>query len=69
MNENYVTLSLETYNELREKSKKFDELKEKLGDDVEKALKDFLDGLVQFAESLSESSEENKEEESCQEKK
>lgn len=69
MNENYVTLSLETYDELREKANKFDELKEKLGNDIEKTLKDLIDGLNQFVEDMNKNYEENQEVESCQEKK
>ena len=82
MNGNYVTLSLETYDELREKANKFDELKEKLercrnvnlddeklGNDIEKTLKDLIDGLNQFVEDMNKNYEENQEVESCQEKK
>ena len=69
MNGNYVTLSLETYGELREKANKFDELKEKLGNDIEKTLKDLIDGLNQFVEDMNKNYEENQEVESCQEKK
>ena len=61
MNGNYVTLSLETYDELREKANKFDELKE--------TLKDLIDGLNQFVEDMNKNYEENQEVESCQEKK
>lgn len=52
MNENYVTLSLEKYDELNTKAKKFDELVNTLGDDVSKALKDALDGLVQCTQNI-----------------
>ena len=69
MTENYVTLSLETYNELHEKAKNFDELKEKLGNDLEKALKDSINGLHQFIENMNRDCEENQEMDSCQEKK
>lgn len=69
MTENYVTLSLETYDELREKANKFDELKEKLGNDIEKTLKDLINGLNQFVEDMNKNYEENQEVELCQEKK
>ncbi len=51
------------------KQKNFDELKEKLGNDLEKALKDSINGLHQFIENMNRDCEENQEVESCQEKK
>lgn len=62
MNENYVTLSLEKYNEINEKAKRFDALTEELGNDVKKAMKEAVDGLVKcvnFKNSEDKEGEEN----------
>lgn len=62
MNENYVTLSLEKYNELNEKAKRFDTLVEELGNDVEKTMKEAVDGLVKCVENFKNSEEKESEE-------
>ena len=62
MNENYVTLSLEKYNELNEKAKRFDALTEELGNDVEKAMKEAVDELVKCVENFKNSEDKEGEE-------
>lgn len=59
--ENYVTLSLEKYNELNEKAKKFDELKERLGEDAEGKIKNAINGLVECLENIATDIKENQE--------
>lgn len=57
--ENYVTLSLEKYDELNTKAKKYDELKERLGEDIEGQVKNAIDGLVNCLEHIANDIEEN----------
>lgn len=57
--ENYVTLSLEKYDELNTKAKKFDELKEKLGEDVKGKVRCEIDRLVDCLEHIASDIEEN----------
>ena len=50
--ESYVNMSLKEYDELKDKAKRFDRLKEKFGDDLDKvldeAIKEFED-MMSFA--------------------
>lgn len=41
----YVSLSLKKYNELYDKAKRFDELTEKFGDDLSKAINDIIENF------------------------
>lgn len=52
---NYVNLSIEKYNELYEKSKLVEDLKETLGEDFNEKLKDFMEVIDSI---LNEESEE-----------
>ena len=60
--ENYVTLSLEKYDELNLKAKKFDELKEKFGENIETQVKSAIDGLVNCLEHIANDMEEENQE-------
>lgn len=54
----YVNLSLEKYNELYDKAKKFDELSEKLTDEIRKNINKIFDGI---SETLTTDNEEETE--------
>lgn len=45
----YVNLSLQKYNELYDKAKKYDELIEKFGDAISKSIQDVIDNLDKIA--------------------
>lgn len=54
----YVNLSLEKYNELYDKAKKFDELSEKLSDKVTESISTILDGFNSMFTTDEETTEE-----------
>lgn len=51
--ENYVTLNLETYNELKEKATKYDEVVKSLNtEDVKEAVKNACNSIAEFMDEI-----------------
>ena len=61
----YVNLSLEKYNKLYDKAKKFDELSEKLTEEVRENINKILNGISEMITTTDEEHSEKTEEYNC----
>lgn len=59
----YVSLSLEKYNELYDKAKKYDELTMMVSEEITKNIGDIFEGLKNTIESIFDDTDENEDKE------